>query len=153
MQINYINIYNFCKSLSTKLIYDKYEQLCIWYEQSRNWKRVDVTFKDNPQGFFSWYTDFFLCKCKAHCTKYMIVPLLANLHLMFLHTLWQPWTKCLSLHCRAGKASRLHVKPGLSAVCITYLLKHPQGQLRAEFPGTPLRGKPWEWCSTLQCAL
>lgn len=72
---------------------------------------------------------------------------------MFLCTLRQPWTKCLCLHCRAGKASRLHVKPGLSAVCITYLLDHPQGQLRAEFPGTPLRGKPWEWCSTLQCPL
>lgn len=37
---------------------------------------------------------------------------------------------------------RLLMKPGLAALCITYLPKHPQGQLRAEFSGTRLRAKP-----------
>lgn len=39
----------------TALIYDTCEQLCIRYEQSRNWKHVEVTFKDNPLRAFSWY--------------------------------------------------------------------------------------------------
>lgn len=48
---------------------------------------------------------------------------------------------------------RLHMKPGLAALCITYLPKHPQGQLRAEFPDTPLRGKPRVMLHTLVCTV
>lgn len=48
---------------------------------------------------------------------------------------------------------RLHMKPGLAALCITYLPKHPQGQLRAEFPDTPLRGKPQVMLHTSVCTV
>lgn len=48
---------------------------------------------------------------------------------------------------------RLHMKPGLAALCITYLPKHPQGQLRAEFPGTPCRGKPPVMLHTSVCTV
>lgn len=91
MQINYIHIYNFWKSLSTTLVHYKYEHICVREEQSRNWKCIVVTFKDNPHGcwgiclvFFFLHTDFFLWICESYCIKYMIVPLLNNLHLVFL---------------------------------------------------------------------
>lgn len=101
-----MNIYNSRKSLSTKLMEpNKSEHLCISYKQSRHWKHADITFKDNPQGFFSWYTDFFLWVCKSHCTKTTTIPLLANLHLMFVCAPRQCWTKWLWLRCRAEEAA------------------------------------------------
>lgn len=151
MQINDINIYNSCKSLSAKLMEpNKYEHLCISYKQSRHWKHVDVTFKDNPQGFFLGTPTSFLWN--VNHTAQSTWP----------SRFWLIYTWCFCVrHGTAGPSGcvytaeqkRLPMKSSLSAVCITYLLEHPQGQLRGEFPGTPLRGKPWEWFSTLQYPL
>lgn len=149
MQITDTNIYSFWKSLSTTLVHDKYEQLCVQEEQSRNWKCMVVTFEDNPQGCWGFF-----------CTRTSFSGYVNHtVQSIWLCHFWITFTWCFheTVAARAqvvvSTLQRLHMKPGLAALCITYLPKHPRGQLRAEFPGTPWRGKPRVMLHTSVCTV
>lgn len=93
---------------------------------------MDVTFEDSPQGCWGFFCtlDFFLWICKSHCIKYifapwiveltsnltyMIVPLLDNLHSVFLRDCGSPGPSGCAYTAEAAHEARfsssLHYLP------------------------------------------